>query len=568
MGREYKKVWERVVALRKHKAVVVVGAGLLVIVGVQLMYPSDKVLPFARLDDAPVGLMSAVDVEKKIAADYTNGTVETTVRSDTSKTPFAETGIVTDNKTILAGLTEYPWYLRVIPLSSVVKGALTNQSVRATVDDERFVAFAQTIEKKCLVPAKNAGAKVERGTVVLDPAADGETCTNESLKTQVVERPLQKNSVSYVVALSPLKPERSDSDVSGLLTEANVLAGRRIAVTVGGTTYTPDRATVAGWLAFVEDDTTSMLRVGLNDDAVKKYLETIQKEVYVAPGVTYVTTHDGIETGRSVGASGRGVDIAVTTEALKKQIQAGDGTVVATPVVLAPSLKYSRTYSRTPAGLQALVDDLVRDKNMAISVRKLGDSGVSANGSKQYHPASTYKLFAAYSVMKRVDSGQMSWAQTASGGQTVAQCFDKMIVYSDNACAEWFGATIGWNAVTADARSAGASGATVLSQPFVSTANDLATFLQKLESNQLGVSEASRARLLDAMKRQIYRQGVPAGVGVTVANKVGFLEGTLHDAAIVYAPSGVYVVVIMSDGQSWGVIADAARQLHAQLTGV
>ena len=302
----------------------------------------------------------------------------------------------------------------------------------------------------------------------------------------------------------------------------------------------------------------------MNDDALKSYLATIQKDVYVAPGVTVITTHDGIETGRVTGRSGQGIDMTATTDAIHKQVLAGDGAVTAALTAIPPTLSYNRSYSKTPEGLQALVNDLVKDKDMAISVRKLGDNGVHANGDKQYHPASTYKLFVAYSVLKRVDDGRMSLGQTTSGGQTLAQCLDNMIVNSDNACAEWFGATISWNTITGEARALGAS-RTMLSRPFVSTTNDQALFLQKLESNQLGLTEASRARLLDAMKRQVYRKGIPAGVGVPVADKVGFLEGYLHDSAIVYSPKGVYVLVIYSNGSSWGAIADAARQIHAQL---
>lgn len=554
----------RVVALRRHKIILVLGALLLLSIGFQLVYPTDRALPLARLNGESVSLNSKTDIEKKLIAEYSNGVVETDVRGKKTRTPLAETGIVTDNARILAGVAEYPWYLRILPLSAVIKGGFTNQKVTAAADEERFNAFAEAVQKECFVPAKNAGAKVENGIVVLDPAKDGETCTKKSLKNQLLAAPITKSGLRQTIALEPVKPVRSDKDVTALLAEANVLAKRTLTIAVAGKSYTPDQPTVAGWLSFTEDEKTKKLTTTLSDEAVQRYLETIQKEVYIAPGVTYITTRDGIETSRSNGASGRGIDIATTTEALKKQVLEGDGTVAATISALAPTVRYSRSYSNTPEGLQALVNDLVKDKNMGISVRKLGDSGVHANGDKQYHPASTYKLYVAYSVLKRIDSGQFSWGQTASGGQTISQCLDNMIIYSDNACAEWFGSTINWATISSEARALGASN-TIMTRPFVSTANDLALFLQKLESNQLGLSEPSRARLLDAMKRQVYRQGIPAGVGGPVADKVGFLEGKLHDAAIVYAPSGVYVLVIMTDGLSWGAIADAARQVHAQI---
>lgn len=560
LWREFVRFWAR------HPRVFYsVFGSLALIVGFQLIFPSDHALPFARINGDVVGLASHQDVAKKLATDYGKIDVTTTIRGTKVKTPLAKTGVVTDNDHILRGVSDYPWYIRIIPLSIFVKGAFTDQVVVSRVDDARFSLYATERSKECAVAPKNAGVVVKDGNVQIDPAKDGQTCSKDSLERQLTALPLQKNGIEVTVNTTAVKPERSDKDVQPLLKEARKIAEHKLTVIVAEKTYVIDKATLASWLAFPEDPAKKTITVGINDEAVKAYLATIQKDVYISPGTTVITTMDSIEQSRVTGRSGRGIDMTVTTEAIRKQALAGDGTATATLAVLSPNLAYNRSYSKTPEGLQALVNDLVKDKgDFAISVRKLGDSGVHSNGDKQYHPASTYKLFVAYSVLKRVDGGQMSLGQTASGGQTVAQCLDNMIVNSDNACAEWFGQAIGWNTLTNEARAIGAS-RTTLSRPFVSTANDLALFLQKLESNQLGLSEPSRARLLDAMKRQVFRKGIPTGVGVPVADKVGFLEGYLHDAAIVYSPSGVYVLVIYSNGSSWGAIADAARQIHAQL---
>lgn len=550
----------------RHRRAVWSVAGVLVfIIIAQLLYPADRALPFARLGGDMVGAASYQDIASKLQSDYGKATITTKIRDTTTKTTLAKTGIVTDNKQILSGLSKYPWYLRVIPLSSLVKGAFINQKVATTTDEIRFTMYATERSKECEVAPKNAGVVVKDGEVQLDPAKDGQTCSSDSLKKQLTSPELEKNGVTVQVETTPVKPERSDKDVQPLLEEAQAIAEHKLTLVVAGKTYTIDKPTLASWLAFPEDPNTKKISVGLNDEAVKAYLTTIQKDVYIAPGVTVVTTRDSIETGRVVGRSGQGIDQGPTVEAIRKQVLAGDGTVTATLAVLPPTLSYNRSYSKTPEGLQALVNDIVKDKgDFAISVRKLGDSGVHANGDKQYHPASTYKLFVAYSVLKRVDAGQMSLGQTTSGGQTLAQCLDNMIVNSDNACAEWFGVNIGWSTLTNEARALGAS-RTTLSRPFVSTPNDQALLLQKLESNQLALTEPSRTRLLDAMKRQVYRKGIPAGVGVAVADKVGFLEGYLHDSAIVYAPNGVYVLVIYSNGSSWAQIADAAKKIHEQL---
>lgn len=551
----------------EHRHIVwAVGGSLLLVILAQFMYPSDRALPFSRLGGESVGVSTHEGIAGKLLSDYKSATITTIIRNKTVKTLLTESGIKPDNKQILKGLSTYEWYYRLIPLSLFVKGALTDQPIVSTVDEARFSLYATDRSKECLVAPKNAGVLVRDGQVQLDPAKDGQACSKDSLKQQLTATPLQKTDQKVTVRTTAVKPERSDDDVQPLLREAKAVAEHQLTLVVAGKTYEVDKPTLASWLAFPEDPVTKKITVGLNDEAVKTYLMTIQKDIYIAPGTTIIRTKDSIETDRTTGRSGQGIDLAPTVEAIRKQVLVGDGAVTATLAVLSPTVAYERSYSKTPGGLQALVNDLIKDKgDFAISVRKLGDSGVHANGDKQYHPASTYKLFVAYSVLKRVDSGQMSLGQATTGGQSVAQCLDNMIVNSDNACAEWFGQAISWGSITNEARAIGASRTNLNTKNPVSTPNDMALFLQKLESNQLGLSEALRSRLLDAMKRQVYRKGIPAGVGVSVADKVGFMDGLLHDAAIVYAPSGVYVLVIYSNGSSWASIADAARQIHAQL---
>lgn len=546
--------WMRVIAI-------MVGAMTLI----QCVYPSDRALPLARLNDESVGFKTHSDIHKKLLVDYGGVKITTRVNNVTSRVALEQTGLVFDGDAITSGLSDYPWYLRVLPLSLFIRGALTDQPVRLMTDASRFSLYATERAQECAIAPKNAGVMVSDGEVVLDPSRDGAACSLASLKQQLTASPLEKSGMSVAIKTTPVAPKRSNADVSGLLRQAQTVAARSVAITVAGKQYPIDKPTLASWLAFPEDATTKQPTVGVDDAKVRATLETIQKDIYIEPGTTVVTTRDGIETGRATGRSGQGIDMAPTIDAIRQQVTTGDGVVAATVAVLPPKLAYNRSYSKTPEGLQALVNDLAKDKgDVAVSVRKLGDSGVHANGDRQYETASTYKLFVAYSVLKRIDGGQMNWNQPTSGGQTTSQCFDAMIIQSDNACAEWFGKAIGWTTIQNEVRSHGLA-QTKLGTTFVSTTNDLALFLQKLESNQLGISEPSRARLLDAMKRQVFRRGIPAGVGAVVANKVGFLDGYLHDAALVYAPSGVYVMTMMSKGSSWAAIADAARQIYTQL---
>jgi len=244
-----------------------------------------------------------------------------------------------------------------------------------------------------------------------------------------------------------------------------------------------------------------------------------------------------------------------------------DGVLARAAVVtkaVPPLEQYTRTYSASDAGLTALMTNYAKDHpgTFGISMVELDGKKRRAeyNGTKQFVTASTYKLFVAYSLMKQIDAGKRDWDSSAA-------CFNKMISQSDNACAESFLTSLGLTNVTKDINAIGLkdSNFTKSGGPYT-TANDLVLLTGMIATGQ-NFSSANQQRLIAAMKGNVYRNGIPAGASGTVADKVGFMGGLLHDAAIVYGPNGTYVLAIMTDGSSWATIADLTRQLdtlHAQ----
>lgn len=215
--------------------------------------------------------------------------------------------------------------------------------------------------------------------------------------------------------------------------------------------------------------------------------------------------------------------------------------------------------------LQALLGSLVAAKgDYAISVIEPDGRRASVNGGKQYTATSTYKLFVAYGVFQRINSGDMHWSDPTFGGHDASACFELLIVESNNDCNYAFADKIGWQAIDDMMTNIGLAATQVKWQDNITTADDLALFLTKLQAGTL-LNKGDTDKLVGLMKRQIHRRGIPAGTGVTVADKPGFLDGLLHDAAIVYGPKGPYILVILSDGSSWAELADAAKQIHTFL---
>jgi beta-lactamase class A len=190
-------------------------------------------------------------------------------------------------------------------------------------------------------------------------------------------------------------------------------------------------------------------------------------------------------------------------------------------------------------------------QDFAVSFLSMDDPEMKlqVNADQEFIAASTYKILAAYAMF--------------SAGNPPS-CLDAMIIYSDNDCALDYLARYGWLRLTNDARQIGAA-RTWFDDSTHTTAGDLALILWQIYDGTL-LSADDTDRLLSDMQQQIFREGIPAGIPeATVADKVGFLDGLLHDAGIVYSPKGDFILVVLTDGYSWDAIAEVAAEIYAQI---
>ena len=239
--------------------------------------------------------------------------------------------------------------------------------------------------------------------------------------------------------------------------------------------------------------------------------------------------------------------------------------------VLAEALPAKLTEINSQLGIteRSGLADLPDYTATAVAMIDLSDRGYSDvmyNADTQFTSASTYKIFVAYAMINDVETGRRTWSSTING-TTWDACLSRMIINSDNACPEAYLASIGYSKFNEIVQSLGVSDKTAF-QPYDmrTTAGDLALVLQKLYQGEL-MSEENKSKLLDLMSRQIYRQGIPTGVGGAgvVYDKVGFMDDLLHDAAIVHSDAGDYVLVIMTNGESWEYIAQVAAYVNGML---
>lgn len=550
-----------------------VGGGLAaVLILVQLFYPAGQMPLFATVDGVSVGGWDKADAVRELDKRAANQRIAVSLGkvSDEYATPLAaDMGVAVSNQVRIDQAT-YPWYLRLIPTSLVWFGLLQKeQAPQYAFDEVRAKEYLnQKIGEGCVIPAKDATLKLTDEALTVVPAKSGGSC-DEASAVKVIgrARPRIDTPASVTIPVTVIAPAVGDDAARRLADTLNDSSRGGIRLKVADKTQVIAQKEILSWLAFKPGG--DGLTFEINPDKANAYLAKTATPVIAKPaGVTKVTTEDFTETSRQEGAAGQTLDLGATLADISLVLSDDKDQAKAQVTTLAPKVEYTRSYTKTSTGIAALMKFYDDDNAgvFGVSFAELGGQGLNAqhNGDRQFVTASTYKLFVAFSTLKRVEAGQLKWDDAnIAGGRDLAKCFDDMIVKSDNPCAEELIKKIGAKDLNADIKSLGLNNTAFRASNNVTTANDLSKYMTLLEKGSMPLKPEHRERLIGALKRNVYRQGVPAGASGPVADKVGFLWALLHDATIVYSPKGTYVLVVMTDGSSWANIADLTRKIEA-----
>lgn len=557
-----RKIAETIRRFGGWKNILIRGGAVLatLLVVVQLLYPSDRLLPLTTIDGTALGWKNKSEAAKQLNVAYDNHRVAIYMGpadKPVSSPKLADAKMSIDN-TSRVNAMNYPWYLRLVP-TSILWGQPAPKDTPAPVLQKDHSEFVEKkLMSECRKNPTNAGLTTKDGKLELIKAVPGGECEKTDVIASLKKvRPKLDSTTKVRVQLTVLQPTIADEAALAKKKQIEMSIGDGVQLTVGSEQVMVAGEDVISWLDVTELD--GALVASVNQERSSEYMDkTVAPKVAVQPGVSYITTQDFTETSRINGAPGAALDVPGTLRSLADVINGKQANATAMTVQVPPREEYTRSYSPTDAGLSALLANYAKDHSgtFGISLIELDGKKRRADfqGDKQFVTASTYKLFVAYSVLKRIDNGQMSW-------DTEGSCFNKMISNSDNPCSEDFLRRVGLSVQTKEIQAIGLKNSNFIKEggPYT-TANDLSLLLGMIATGQ-NFSSTGQARLLAAMKAGIHRQGIPSGAAGTVANKVGFLNGLFHDAAIVYGPNGTYVLAILTEGSNWTTIADLAKQI-------
>ena len=236
--------------------------------------------------------------------------------------------------------------------------------------------------------------------------------------------------------------------------------------------------------------------------------------------------------------------------------------------------------------LQAELERLAPPRGAArlsVSVRHL-PTGASAslNGEAAHTPASLYKVGVLGEVLAQRAVGNLSltdrlwltWDDWYDGagvlqgrigeGFSVEELLRLMIGYSDNVAASALMRRVGLDSVNYFYAAHGLTRTRLYAddRPDVVTADDMASLLTQLVTQALTDDESTLYMLQYLAQTQPaawIRESLPPDV--TVAHKSGQLLGVRNDAAIVYGPSGPYVLVVLTEDMADDTYGEALIRL-------
>ena len=548
------------------------------IIVAQLIYPYDQARPYARVGGVDVGGLSREEAIEVVNAAHQTATLA--VYFGEAKEPyrspaFKSLGVEVDSEEAIEA-SRYPWWLRLVPTSYWWGHTLSDDAeVSVRMDDKAVRAYVTTeLGESCHVNPINAGIKVDSDALIVTPAVDGGTCVFDDVVTQMMKaKPETTGQATVRIATEREAPAISDEVAKKLIETVKQRLSGDVHLTFEGQSFGLGASEVRSWLVFEANAEQTELIVRIDGDKADSVLnEKIAATVARSPGVVTITTRDFQEISRTGGGEGRALNVRQTADNLANYMMQKSDEATVSVSVLPPEQKFIRSYSSSDAGLSALIKNFADDNPGTYGISLVELSGqrrrASHNDTRKFTTASTYKLYVAYVTLRRVENGTFAWSDQVAGGRDLAKCFDDMIVLSDNPCAEALVKKIGYTPMHREVQALGLTNTSFIdAESYKTTAGDLSTFMASLETGQLPISAENRSRFISALKRNVYRRGIPAGASGAVANKVGFLDALLHDAAIVYAPSGTYVLTILTDGSSWDKIAELTREIEKLRAG-
>lgn len=545
------------------KTSLVVSALLLLIIGVQLLYPHSRTLPFSRLEshgylgfaDSNTVLDSFEDFDSRII------TVHTHTKNLT--TSYKDLGVTIKPDETVRSMTDYSTAERLIPFSILVKGN-KRYPISRDLDESQLSLFVKDVIAQASRLPKDAEVRLSGTQILITPSEEGYEYQTSALRSQILRADLSDRA-QIVFAPTILQPDISTENAKIITSRMQQRIDSPITINGEAIVMSIDSGTLASWLDITHKPSEKTIEMSFNKNRIADSLRSFPGQVDKSPVRTIVTYLNGVQVGRTEGSVGKVLQLNNLVEKVAATTSPATSTVEASVTTVLPTEVIDRKYTKDSLGFQNLLEywTSVHKGQYSIDLRSLSDRiEANINPHRLFPSVGIYRLYVASTVYGRISANSLSPSTITQTGQTVDVCLDRMIRESEEGCTNALGSLIGWGASDSMLQAQGFENTTLTEGASLTTAQDTSDWMIKLLTSNI-TTKSQADSLVKMMARQNVRSGLPGGsMGITVANKTGNFGRIKHDVGIVYHPSGTYVLSVLSEGSELSLIADLASEIN------
>lgn len=553
----------------------------------QIVYPSSRLLPGAKVEGLAVGGMKYAEAAKKLDTAY--GDLKLNIYFGSNGAAFqspkmSEVGIGVDNTARLEKI-EYPFYLRIIPTSIWWASSLAKEGDIAYKYDLNKIASYTTskVGEDCNIAPQNASLKLIDSQLQLVPSATGGKCDITQFQQTLGEvKPNSDGDNQVRIAIEETPAPISDDMARELAAKLNSRLAVPMPMSVDAETEQVPNRVVLSWLDFTAvvpeksiDNSANQqasLKFSVNKERMEAYLnQGIAAKLIKKPGVSRVSTLDFTETSRVNGANGRGVDLVKTSQSVEDYINSKVQKATGVTAVVGPSTVYTRNYTPTSKGFSALITQYAQDNpgTYGIAFQELTGvahpRGATYRGDDRMPAAGAHSLYLAYTYVMEEAAGVARPVDIISSGTNATECFKLMLQEFNQGCREGFYNFFGHAKLTSRAAGLGLRNTIFAGNDTVTSANDLQKLLVGLYKSQIARTEGGQ-RILSAIRTNRDNDGIPAGItSGQVSHVIGEADKVHNDAAIIYSNNyGAYALTVLTNGtDKWDKVSGLVKKIQA-----
>ena len=265
------------------------------------------------------------------------------------------------------------------------------------------------------------------------------------------------------------------------------------------------------------------------------------------------------------------------------------------PSLRRPTASPTPNPSEAPSGsidtdLQSLIEDVLGSESdhYGVVVKELRyNSSASINPDAVFYAASLFKLPIMVEAFRQREARLIEFDNAISATWSdlledlgtfpgdvgdvfsVSELLQMMITISDNTSAIMLMRTLGSGSIDETMSSLGLTVTSVMTEDLPTSALDMATLLEAIQREQI-VGRGRSQEMIDLLLHQTWRNRIPQGLPdyVLVGNKTGDWYDAAHDVAIIYGPSGPYILAVLSDGGgSDSMIVELSERVYEYYSG-